>query len=174
MTTTHAAGEAVARSLVAAATVLTVLCMTASFAVAQNRSGAGTLTCRANAGTELTTNLRQRMRCSHVTHLGRVQTYSGVIARFEGGAVPRTGRSMRWSVLATTRALARDALVGRYVAVDSTGPAGTRAGDLVGEGAQSIVLRPSSSARGRSGVNVASGVKDISIDHWRRPRNSTM
>lgn len=159
--------DAVARPLVAIAATLTLLCMSASVAAAQSRSRAGTLTCRANAAMELTVKLRQPMRCHYVSPWGRTQSYSGVIALFEGDAASAVSRFMQWSVLAATPKLARGALAGRYVATGGMGTAGAEAGDLVGEGtgAGSIVLRPSSSARGRSRHNLASGVKDISIDH---------
>jgi hypothetical protein len=119
---------------------------------------------------DLTTNPGQPMRCHLVTRWGRSRAYSGVVARFDSDAALRTGRFMRWSVLATSRNLRPGALIGRYVA------AGGEAGDLIGagEGQQSIVLRPSSSARGRSSVNLAPGVKDLSIDRWRRSRESTI
>src|SRR5262245_39462475 len=79
--------DAVSRLLVVtAATALTVLCTNISVAAAQSRSGAGTLTCTANAAMEITTNLGQPIRCNYVSPWGRTHAYSGVIARFEGDA----------------------------------------------------------------------------------------
>ncbi len=169
--------DAVARPLaVTAATALTVLCMSMSVAAAQSGSRAGTLTCTANAAMELTIKLRQPMRCHYVSPWGRTQSYSGVLARFEGDPASTASRFMQWSVLGTPPKLARGALVGRYVAADGAGAAGADAGDLVGggEGTRSIVLRPSSSARGRSRSNLAAGVKDISIGHRGGPRKSAI
>jgi hypothetical protein len=135
--------------------ILPLLWPSSSAAATQGRTRAGTLTCTASAGFELVTSMRQRMRCQYVSSWGRVRSYSGVIARFEDNAVPREGRFIRWTVHADRRALARGALAGRYVAAAN--------GDLVGGRDRSVTLRPSSSARGRSDVNLAPGVKDISI-----------
>jgi hypothetical protein len=167
---------AASRSLgLPAATTLAVLCMSMSVTAAQSQSRVATLTCRANATMELTTKLRQPVRCHYVSPWGRTQSYSGVIARFEGDTASTVSRFMQWSVL-TASSLARGALVGRYVAAGGAGGTGADANDLIGagEGARSIVLRPSPSARGRSRFNLASGVKDISIDRRSGSRKSAI
>lgn len=147
----------------------------ASAASAQGRN-AGTLTCRANAGIELATNLRQRMRCHYVSRWGRTRSYSAVVARFESSPELGAGRFMRWTVHMKVRTAARRALFGRYVASDRIAAHGARAGELIGggEGPHAIILRPSSSARGRSGVNLAPAVKDIVIGPWRRMRKDSV
>lgn len=157
------------------ALALAMLCTSAPFAVAQNRTSVGTLTCRLNAGMGLTTNLRQRMRCHHVTTWGRLRAYSGIVAEFDSGTRLESGRVMRWSVLTSTRLTGRDALVGRYTAAGRIGAtdSGVRDEDLVGGADRSIVLRASASSRGRSGVNPAPGVKELTIDPRRTPRQRT-
>ena len=160
--------DAVARSLVvAAATTLAVLCMSMSVASARDRPRAGTLTCSSDAAIDLTAERRRPVRCHYVSRGGRTQSYAGVIARFEGDAAAAPGRFMQWSVVMAAPGPARGALAGRYVAAGGAGGTGAGANDLIGEAEaiRSIVLRPASSARGRSRFNVASGVKDLSIGH---------
>lgn len=145
---------------------LALLCTGMPMAKAQGRA-VGTLTCRANAAIEFATNSNQRMRCQFASSLGRTRGYSGVIARFEAVPGLASGRFMRWSVHTNARPFSRGALVGRYVAARNVAApgAGVDGADLLGgrAGSEPILLRPSSATRGRTGVNLAPGVKEISI-----------
>lgn len=160
------------RSHAIAALALLVVCASGSFAVAENHANVGTLTCSVRAGTSLTTNLRQRMRCHFVSSWGRLQAYSGIVTQIESNTNLRGGRFMRWSVLTSARRPGRGALVGRYIAAsrnDGASP-GVGGNDLVGGIDRSIILRPSSSSRGRSGVNLALDVTELTIGYRRVAR----
>ena len=155
-----------------AAVALVALCASASFSAAQNRLSVGTLTCRANAGTGPTVNLRQRMRCHFVSSWGRLRGYSGIVTEFATGPDRSRGNVMRWSVLMKSRPTSRRFLTGRYIAASKTGEIGPGVDgkDLVGGADRSIVLRPSSSSRGRSAMNLAPEVAALAIDYGRGPR----
>ena len=154
------------------AVALVALCTSTSFGVAQNRANVGTLTCRSNAAMSPTTNLRQRLRCHFVSSWGRLEGYSGIATHFAGNADLKGGRFFRWSVLMSGRRTHRGALVGRYIAASEIGEAGPGIDrkDLVGGTDRSIILRASSSSRGRSKVNSAPEVTGLTIDHRRAPR----
>ena len=163
----HEAGKSRA-AIVAVA--LVALCASASSGAAQNRHSVGTLTCRADAGMSLTTNLRQRMRCHFVSSWGRLRGYSGIVTEFESGVDVARGGVMRWSVLMKSRPTSRRFLTGRYIAAGKIGELGVDGRDLVGGGGRSIILRPSSSSRGRSGANFAPEVIALTLDYRRAPR----
>jgi len=165
----HEAGKSRAAIL---AVALLALCVSTSSGVAQNRHSVGTLTCTANAETSLTTNLRQRMRCHFVSSWGRLRGYSGIVTEFGSGAGLGRGGAMRWSVLTSSRPTSRRFLTGRYIAASRIGELGPGVDgkDLVGGADRSIILRPSSSSRGRSGVNFAPEVTALTIDYRRAPR----
>ena len=154
------------------ALALVALCASASFAVAQNRLSVGTLTCRPNAGMSLTDNLPQRMRCHVVSSWGRLRGYSGIVTEFGSGVGVGRGGVMRWSVLMKSRPTSRRFLAGRYIAASKTGEPGPGVAgkDLVGRANRSIILRPSSSSRGRSAANLAPEVIALTIDYRRAPR----
>ena len=155
-----------------AAVALVALCASTSFGVAQNRLSVGTLTCRANAGTGPTINPRQRMRCHFVSSWGRLRGYSGIVTDFASGPDRRSGNVMRWSVLMRSRPTSRGFLTGRYIAASKTGEfgPGVDGRDLVRGADRSIILRPSSSSRGRSVVNLAPEVTALAIEYRRAPR----
>jgi hypothetical protein len=152
------------------AVALVTLCASASFGAAQNRLSVGTLTCGPNARTSPTTDLR--MRCHLVTSWGRVRGYAGIVTEFRSGADLRGGGIMRWSILMNSRPARRSFLTGRYIAASKAGELGPGADgkDLVGGADQSIILRPSSSTRGRSVVNLAPEVTALRIDYRRAAR----
>ena len=79
---------------------------------------------------------------------------------------------MRWSVLMRSRPTSCGFLTGRYIAASKTGELGPGVDgrDLVRGADRSIILRPSSSARGRSVVNLAPEVTALAIDYRRAPR----
>jgi hypothetical protein len=154
------------------AVALVVLCASASFGVAQNRFSVGTLTCGPNAGMSLTDNLRQRVRCHFVSSWGRLRGYSGIVTEFGSSADLSSGGVMRWSVSMSSRPTSRRFLTGRYIAASKIGELGpgVDGNDLVGGANRSIILRPSSSSRGRSAVNLAPEVIALTIDYRRAPR----
>jgi hypothetical protein len=154
------------------AVALVMLCASASFGVAQNRLGVGTLTCEPNARTRLTTSLHKRMRCHLVSSWGRLRGYSGIVTEFRSGADLSAGGIMRWSILMSSRPTRRSFLTGRYIAASKSGRLGPGVDGkhLVGGADRSIILRPSSSSRGRSVVNLAPEVTALTIDYRRPPR----
>ena len=155
-----------------AAVALVALCASASFSEAQNRASVGTLTCTSNAAMSRATDLRQPLSCQFVSLWGSLESYSGIVTNLTSDADLTGGRIFRWSVLMSGRRTHRGALAGRYIAaseIGETGP-GIDRKDLVRATDRSIILRASSSSRGRSEVNLAPEIAGLTIDHRRAPR----
>jgi hypothetical protein len=138
----------------------TTMCVAVSPAVAQ-QIRVGTLSCRLPPGA----GAEPRMRCILVNARGRTELYSGTVTRFAPGVAIDAGGTLRWSVRAATRVTRRGALAGDYV--EAGGTSGAKV--LIGGSQQPLMLRSravrSSSARARSGIDLAAAVTRLTIRH---------
>jgi len=138
-------------------------------AAAQQRTQAGTLTCRLAPSVGLIVGSRQRMDCRFTADRGnRVERYSGTITRFGLDLGITAGGTMGWAVLSTGTGPRRGALAGTYVgaSADIAFGLGVGANALVGGSNRSIVLQPVS-VSGQVGVNLALGVAGLRLQYIR-------
>jgi hypothetical protein len=136
---------------------------------AQQRTQAGTLTCRLAPSVGLIVGSRQRMDCRFTTNRGnRVERYSGAVTRFGLDLGITAGGTMVWGVLSTGPGPRRGALAGTYVgaSADIAFGLGVGANALVGGSNRSIVLQPLS-VSGQVGVNLALGVAGLTLRYVR-------
>jgi hypothetical protein len=129
------------------------------------RAVAGTLTCRGNGSIGLILGSKQRMDCQFQrTRGGPAENYTARITRI-GLDLGITGRTtMVWTVLSSTDNPKTGALAGRYGGVSANAAVGVGVGAnaLVGGSSNSIVLQPLS-VQAQTGVNVAVGVKGMTL-----------
>lgn len=127
---------------------------------------AGTLTCEGQGGVGLIIGSKERLLCNYTpANGGPVRNYYGTITRL-GLDLGIKGKSVIvWGVLASTRELPSDALVGRFAgaAADASLGLGAGAQVLVGGTQKSLVLQPLS-VKGSVGVNLAVGVAGLRLD----------
>jgi hypothetical protein len=126
---------------------------------------AGTLTCQGQGSVGLILGSNERLRCTY-------QPASGGPARGYTGRITRLGLDLGirgksiivWGVLASSRELPGEALVGEFVgaAADASLGLGAGAHVLVGGTRKSIVLQPLS-VKASVGVNVAAGVAGLRL-----------
>ncbi|WP_334146441.1 DUF992 domain-containing protein [Hyphomicrobium sp.] len=148
------------------ALALSAIVMCGATASAQNaRMVAGTLTCRGNGTIGLILGSSQRMDCVFQRSKGGAKVnYTARITRI-GLDLGVTGRNtMVWTVLSSTTDPEARALVGRYggVAANASLGVGVGANALIGGSSESIVLQPLS-VQVQTGVNVAAGVKGLTL-----------
>lgn len=126
---------------------------------------AGTLTCEGQGNIGLILGSSERLRCTYQPASGgQAIGFRGRITRL-GLDVGIRGKSVLiWGVLASTREIPGDALVGQFVgaAADASLGLGAGAQVLVGGTRKSIVLQPLS-VKASVGVNLAAGVAGLRL-----------
>jgi len=137
-------------------------------AMAQQPVAAGTLTCDVSAGLGMIIGSRKSVACTFApSHPGPVEFYNGTITKL-GVDIGATAASvMVWLVYApTSRPVG--ALAGNYVGAtgEATFGVGLGANVLVGGSNRTIGLQPVS-VQGQTGLNVAGGVAELSLQFSR-------
>lgn len=135
-------------------------------ASAQNRGvRAGGLTCRSGTTVGMIIGSRQNLRCTfHSNRTGKNYSYTGTIRRFGLDVGITSGARFAWAVFAPVSHVGRQSLRGNYVGASgsaSFGP-GVGANVLIGGSNNTISLQPLS-VEGRTGVNLALGVANLSL-----------
>lgn len=134
-------------------------------ALAQAKIRAGTLTCHGGAGIGLVLGSKKTYACTYTSASGRhVDDYSASVTKI-GIDIGVTGESVIvWTVLASTDALEPRALAGNYAGATADASIGVGGGAkvLVGGSDNAIVLQPLS-VQGQTGLNLAVGVAEMSI-----------
>jgi hypothetical protein len=150
------------------ATLLTIVLYGGTFEVlAQDRTEAGTLTCRIGPGIGALIASHRQMRCRFDPRGGgRVEEYSGTITRFGLDVGVTAASKMAWVVFARTRALRSGALAGHYVGASADASLGLGGGAkaLIGGSRRSTVLQPFSVV-GQVGINLALGVAGLRLHY---------
>lgn len=126
---------------------------------------AGTLTCEGQGSIGLILGSRERLRCTYQPASGAPAIpFSGRITRIGLDLGIRGKSVLVWGVLASTREIPGDALVGEFVgaAADVSLGLGAGAQVLVGGTRRSIVLQPLS-VKASVGVNLAAGVAGLRL-----------
>jgi hypothetical protein len=136
--------------------------------MAQQPVAAGTLTCDVSAGLGMIIGSRKSVACTFApSHPGPVEFYNGTITKL-GVDIGATAASvMVWLVYApTSRPVG--ALAGNYVGAtgEATFGVGLGANVLVGGSNRTIGLQPVS-VQGQTGLNVAGGVAELSLQFSR-------
>ena len=137
-------------------------------AMAQQPVAAGTLTCDVSAGLGMIIGSRKSVACTFApSYPGPVEFYNGTITKV-GVDIGATAASvMVWLVYApTSRPVG--ALAGNYVGAtgEATFGVGLGANVLVGGSNRTIGLQPVS-VQGQTGLNVAGGVAELSLQFSR-------
>lgn len=137
-------------------------------AMAQQPVAAGTLTCDVSAGLGMIIGSRKSVACTFApSYPGPVEFYNGTITKL-GVDIGATAASvMVWLVYApTSRPVG--ALAGNYVGAtgEATFGVGLGANVLVGGSNRTVGLQPVS-VQGQTGLNVAGGVAELSLQFSR-------
>jgi hypothetical protein len=126
---------------------------------------AGTLTCEGQGSIGLILGSSERLRCTYQPARGGPAIgFTGRITRLGLDLGVRGKSVLVWGVLASTREIPGEALVGQFVgaAADASLGLGAGAQVLVGGTRNSVVLQPLS-VKASVGVNVAAGVAGLRL-----------
>jgi hypothetical protein len=126
---------------------------------------AGTLTCEGQGSIGLILGSNERLLCNYQPASGGPsRRFTGRITRLGLDLGIRGKSVMIWGVLASSREIPGDALVGQFVgaAADASLGLGAGAQVLVGGTRKSIVLQPLS-VKASVGVNLAAGVAGLRL-----------
>lgn len=154
------------KTLLAAAVVAAgAFTICAPLASAEPKLVAGTLTCYGKGSIGVILGSKQKLSCSfNPEGPGRNARYVATITRI-GIDIGVTGQStLVWTVLASTNKLPRGALDGNFagVSADASVGVGGGANALIGGSSNSVVLQPVS-LKGQTGLNLAVGVAELSL-----------
>jgi hypothetical protein len=143
---------------------LAALTLAAGPAMAQAKVKAGTLTCTGGAGVGLLLGSKKSYRCTYVSLAGKSEDYSASITKIGLDIGVTTESVMVWTVLGSADALKPRALTGGYAGATADVAIGIGGGAkvLVGGSNNSVVLQPVS-VQGQTGLNLAVGVAELSI-----------
>ena len=133
---------------------------------ADNGVKAGVLTCWVDSGWGFVFGSSRSMKCNFSPEPGRAEHYTGSIQKYGVDIGYTQGGVMVWGVFAPTSNLAPGALSGTYVGVTASATVGVGAGAhaLVGGSDKTVSLQPVS-IEGNSGLNVAAGVAELSLQY---------
>jgi hypothetical protein len=133
-------------------------------ALAQAKIKAGTLTCTGGAGVGLILGSKKSYNCSYVSPSGKhSESYSASITKIGLDIGVTESSTMIWTVLASTDVPKRG-LAGNYAGASADVAIGVGGGAkvLLGGSNNSIALQPVS-VQGQTGLNLAVGVAELSI-----------
>jgi hypothetical protein len=131
----------------------------------RERIKAGTLTCDISAGLGLIIGSQRQVTCMFTpAQPGPREVYVGVISKFGLDLGATAGGQMAWSVYAPTT-LRFGALAGRYGGASAQATVGVGAGVnvLYGGSDRTVSLQPLS-VEGQTGLNVAAGVMELTLN----------
>jgi hypothetical protein len=152
------------------ATVLTLAAV--SSASAQERTKVGTLDCAIAPGVGFVVGSSKHVDCAFAPSQAgwRGERYVGTINKFGVDIGVTSGGRLLWAVYAPTTSR-KWALAGRYggATAEATVGAGLGANALYGGSHQTVSLQPLS-VQGQSGLNVAGGVAELTLDPAPAPK----
>lgn len=124
----------------------------------------GTLTCDVAPGVGLIVGSRKEVACTFQNAGGELEVYDGAISKLGVDIGVTEGARIVWAVFAPSGNTVRGALSGSYVGgtAQATFGVGVGANALVGGFKRSVTLQPLSLS-GQTGVNVAAGVAELSL-----------
>ena len=124
----------------------------------------GILNCEVSGGLGLVVTSRKDMVCTFQNAAREIEVYDGYIRKFGIDLGATTAQAIVWNVFAPSGANVRGALSGTYggASAEATFVAGLGANVLLGGSRRSVALQPVSLS-GQSGINVAVGVTDLTL-----------
>jgi hypothetical protein len=156
------------RIALAATSILLVSCwsLTAHAEGSKYTVKTGYLTCHEASGWGFVLGSSRQLRCSYSANGGRVEHYSGSVSKFGADIGYLKSAVIVWAVAATTKDLKPGALAGHYGGATASIALGAGAGAnvLIGGFENSIALQPVS-FEGQSGLNVAAGIAELSLEY---------
>ena len=152
------------------ATVVATLPLAALAAKAPpERVQAGLLRCHVSPGVGLVVTSRKALQCNFdASGPSRHDRYTGSIAKLGIDVGATTGGEIVWAVYRAGKSLRKGDLAGSYagVSAEATVVAGLGANALVGAADKSISLQPFS-VQGQTGLNIALGVTELTLERAR-------
>jgi hypothetical protein len=154
------------RFMLITATLSSVGLALASQARAEDGVKAGTLTCNVDSGWGLVFGSSRELKCVYSHGPGTAETYVGHVRRFGVDIGYQAGGVIAWGVIAPTSDVGKGALAGDYGGVSGSATAGVGVGAnvLTGGFKNSFALQPVS-IEGLTGLNVAGGIAQISLEY---------
>lgn len=155
------------RLTLAAAGAVLALSVTAAVPTiaAEPRLVAGTLTCKGQGSVGFIIGSQERLDCRfNPAGSGPHHSYVASVTKYGLDIGVKGPSTLVWTVLSSTSALPRGALVGEYggVSADASVGIGGGANALLGGSNKSITLQPLS-VQGQTGVNLAVGVTGLTL-----------
>ncbi|NNM73091.1 DUF992 domain-containing protein [Enterovirga aerilata] len=131
----------------------------------------GTLTCEVAGGIGMIVGSRKEIVCTFQNSAGQLEVYDGAITRIGVDIGVTTAGGIVWNVFAPSGQVTRGALAGRYVGAggEATFAVGLGANVLVGGSRRSVALQPVSFS-GQTGINVAGGISEMTLQLRPEPR----
>ena len=152
------------------ATVVATLPLAALAAKAPpERVQAGLLRCHVSPGVGLVVTSRKALQCKFdASGPSRHDRYTGSIAKLGIDVGATTGGEIVWTVYRAGKSLRKGDLAGSYggVSAEATVVAGLGANALAGGAGKSISLQPFS-VQGQTGLNIAVGVTELTLERAR-------
>ncbi len=126
---------------------------------------AGILTCNVDSGWGFVFGSSRELRCTFSQNAGVLERYVGHIRKFGVDIGYQAGGVIVWGVFAPTAGVAKGALAGDYGGATATASLVVGAGGnvLVGGYQRSIALQPIS-IEGTTGLNVAAGIGEVTLE----------
>jgi len=125
----------------------------------------GILTCNVDSGWGFIFGSSRELRCTFSQNAGVLERYVGHIRKFGVDIGFQAGGVIVWGVFAPTAGVAKGALAGDYGGATASAAVGVGAGGnvLVGGFQRSITLQPLS-IEGATGLNVAAGIAEVTLE----------
>lgn len=129
---------------------------------------AGILTCNVDSGWGFVFGSTRDLKCTFTHDNGPTEQYVGHIQKFGVDIGYMAGGVLVWAVVAPTSNVGHGSLAGDYGGVTGGASVGVGAGAnvLVGGMQQSFALQPVS-IEGSSGLNVAAGIAQVSLESYK-------
>jgi len=126
---------------------------------------AGYLTCHVASGWGFIFGSSRHLRCAYSMDPKNTEYYDGSITKFGADIGYLQSGVILWAVVAPTNNLGEGALAGQYGGATTSAALGVGGGAnvLVGGFKNSIALQPIS-VEGQNGLNVATGVAELSLE----------
>lgn len=127
---------------------------------------AGILTCNVSSGWGLVFGSSRELKCVYAHGPGSAEDYVGTIRKFGVDLGYQAGGVIAWTVIAPTSDVGKGSLAGDYGGVSGSATAGVGVGAnvLTGGFKDSFALQPVS-IEGNTGLNVAAGIAQISLEY---------
>ena len=125
----------------------------------------GVLNCNVDGGFGLVLGSSRDVHCSYIPNSGNGERYNGAITKVGVDIGYIKGGILIWNVIAPASNVAPGALAGTYggVTAGATVGVGLGANVLLGGFNKSIALQPLS-VEGNTGLNVAAGIAELSLN----------